>query len=78
MASSFQIHKMDNFFNAGAAPGGGGVAGPIIQWFTSLPPITRLWLATTLTITALANLEIISWTDLSLSHLSDVMGGKGK
>jgi Derlin-2/3 len=70
---------MDNFFNAGAAPGGGGggVAGPIIQWLRSLPPITRLWLASTLTITALANLEIISWTDLSLSHLSDVTGGKG-
>jgi len=66
--------KMNNFFDGrGGAAGGGGP----IQWFHSLPPVTRLWLGSTLTVSALANFEILQWTDLDLTHLTDVFGKVG-
>ncbi|KAK1733086.1 Der1-like family protein [Skeletonema marinoi] len=62
---------MNNFFNA---RGGGAAGGGPIQWFHSLPPVTRLWLGSTLTVTALANFDVLQWTDLDLTHLTDVLG----
>ena len=63
---------MNNFFDAGC-----GAAGGPIQWFRSLPPVTRIWLGSTLTVTALVNLNVIEWTDLDLAHFGDVMGSNG-
>ena len=59
---------MDNIFGAG---GGGG--GPE-QWFLSLPIVTRVWLGSTIIITALANLEFIKWDDLDFERWEDVYG----
>lgn len=64
--------NMNNFFD-----GGGGIAGGPITWFRSLPPVTRIWFGSTLVVTALANLEVIQWTDLDLTHLYDVIGKGG-
>jgi Derlin-2/3 len=61
---------MNNFFDArGGAAGGGPV-----QWFHSLPPVTRLWFGCTITVTALSNFDVLQWTDLDLTRLTDVLG----
>ena len=62
---------MDNIFGAGGAAIGAG--GPE-QWFRSLPIITRIWLGSTLAVTALANLRFFQWTDFDLSRWEDVVG----
>jgi len=56
---------MDNVFGAG---------GPD-QWFRSLPIITRTWLGSVLLITALANLDVLKWSELDLRQWQDVVRG---
>ncbi len=60
---------MDNLFGAGGAGGGGPE-----EWFRSLPPITRIWLGSTVVVTTMANLDFVKWTDLALIHWEDVLG----
>ena len=55
---------MDNILGAG------GVGG----WFTSLLPVTRALLGSTLVVTALTNLDVIKWNDLDFSRWEDVIG----
>lgn len=64
---------MDNIFGAGGG-GGGGVGGGVQHFFASLPPVTRIWLVSTLVVTALANLEFVKWNDLDFSRWEDVVG----
>ena len=42
--------------------------------FLSLPPVTRIWLGTTLAVTGLANLDLLSWNQLHFSRWEDVSG----
>mmetsp|Transcript_15102 Transcript_15102/g.27292 ORF Transcript_15102/g.27292 Transcript_15102/m.27292 type:complete len:332 (+) Transcript_15102:1-996(+) len=66
---------MDNIFGAGGAGGGNGIGGNgPQQFFASLPPVTRIWLGSTIVITACANLDLVKWNDLDFSRWDDVMG----
>mmetsp|Transcript_4599 Transcript_4599/g.9106 ORF Transcript_4599/g.9106 Transcript_4599/m.9106 type:complete len:136 (-) Transcript_4599:1144-1551(-) len=60
---------MDNLFGAGGAGGGGPE-----EWFRSLPPITRIWLGSTVIVTGMANLDFVKWADLALARWEDVLG----
>lgn len=61
---------MDNIFGAG---GGGGGGGPE-AWFNNIPACTRIWLGSTLVVTALVNLELIKWHALDFNRWEDVIG----
>mmetsp|Transcript_37884 Transcript_37884/g.81795 ORF Transcript_37884/g.81795 Transcript_37884/m.81795 type:complete len:320 (-) Transcript_37884:512-1471(-) len=65
---------MDNIFGAGGGGGGGNGGGGPLQFFASLPPVTRIWLGSTIVITACANLDLVKWNDLDFGRWDDVMG----
>ncbi|KAL7536850.1 hypothetical protein ACHAWF_005582 [Thalassiosira exigua] len=62
---------MDNVFGAA---GDDGVGGGPVQWFRSLPPVSRALLASTLMVTALVNLEFVKWHYLDFHGWEDVIG----
>lgn len=57
--------------------GGGGGGGPE-RFFRNLPPVTRIWLMSTLLVTALANFDFVKWTDLGCGGWHDVWGSGGR
>ena len=61
---------MDDLFGGG---GGGAAAGPA-QFFRHLPPITRIYLVSTLACTALINLEFAKLDDVEFHNWEDVIG----
>jgi len=56
---------------------GGGGGGPE-QWFYNLPSVTRIWLGSTVIITALVNLDFIKWNDIDFTSFDDIIGHPAK
>ena len=56
---------------------GGGGGGPE-QWFYNLPSVTRIWLGSTIIITALVNLDFIKWNDIDFTSFDDIVGHTAK
>ena len=59
---------MDNLFGVG-----GGAAGPVLQYIYSLPPVTRIWLLSTVTCTLMVNFDLIHSTQIDFRSWEPIL-----
>ena len=60
--------EMDNLFGVG-----GGAVGPVIQYLYSLPPVTRVWLLSTVICTLLVNFDLIHSTQIDFRFWEPIL-----